>query len=95
MKYAIKLFVLFAKKYMQAAENIDQASRYIDKPREKVESNKIMKLKPCPFCGNHEIEIEREGTSRASCVVLCGWCGCKLESNEIGYGEAWNRRAYE
>ncbi len=51
-----------------------------------------MKLKPCPFCGG-EAEVEREGTSRQSCIIDCANCGCRLESNEIGAGDAWNRRS--
>ena len=50
-------------------------------------------LKPCPFCGCKDIEIERVGTSRASCIVVCTECGCKLESNETGAGRLWNTRA--
>lgn len=50
-------------------------------------------LKPCPFCGNKDIEIEREGTNRQSCVIACGYCGARMESNEIGHGDAWNTRA--
>jgi Lar family restriction alleviation protein len=49
-------------------------------------------LKPCPFCGG-EAEVEREGTSRQSCIIACADCGCRLESNERGAGEEWNRRA--
>lgn len=48
-------------------------------------------LKPCPFCGA-EAEVEREGTSRQSCVVKCTECHCTLESNEVGFGKWWNRR---
>ena len=48
-------------------------------------------LKPCPFCGG-SAEVEREGTSRQSCIVSCTDCGCKLESNETGYGYYWNCR---
>lgn len=53
---------------------------------------KSAELKPCPFCGGRA-EVEREGTSKQSCVVVCEDCGCRLESNEIGHGERWNRRA--
>lgn len=51
-----------------------------------------MKLKPCPFCGA-EAEVEREGTSRRSCIVRCIECHCTLESNENGFGHDWNQRA--
>jgi len=51
------------------------------------------KIQPCPFCGSKDsIEVERVGTSRASCIVSCTECGCRLESNEIGYGHYWNSR---
>ena len=53
----------------------------------------MKELKPCPFCGCKDIEIERVGTSRASCIVVCTECGCKLESNETGAGMLWNTRA--
>lgn len=53
----------------------------------------MIELKPCPFCGCKDIEIERVGTSRASCIVVCTECGCKLESNETGAGMLWNTRA--
>jgi Lar family restriction alleviation protein len=49
-------------------------------------------LQPCPFCGSKDIEVEREGTNRQSCVVSCADCGCRLESNEIGSGQQWNER---
>jgi transcription initiation factor TFIIIB Brf1 subunit/transcription initiation factor TFIIB len=48
-------------------------------------------LRRCPFCGSHP-EVHREGTRGYSCVIGCANCGCKLESNEIGYGDEWNRR---
>ena len=51
------------------------------------------KVKPCPFCGCSMVELVRPGTSRQSCIVACADCGCRLESNEIGALEAWNRRA--
>ena len=52
------------------------------------------KLLPCPFCGK-EAEFERIGTHRVSCIIVCGWCGCRLETNEEGdmCGRQWNRRA--
>jgi hypothetical protein len=50
-----------------------------------------MILKPCPFCGG-VANVEREGTSRCSCIVACENCGCRLESNEHGAGYDWNRR---
>jgi len=48
-------------------------------------------LNPCPFCSG-EAAVEREGTARQSCIVVCTDCGCRLESNEIGAGRDWNRR---
>ena len=50
-----------------------------------------IKLKPCPFCDG-DADVERIGTSRVSCIVVCTECGCRLESNEIGYGDWWNER---
>lgn len=46
----------------------------------------------CPFCATKSAYVERVGTARASCICVCGECGCRLESNEIGSGAAWNRR---
>ena len=51
------------------------------------------KLLPCPFCGDEDIEVERVGTSRHSCVVACTNCGVRIESGEDGFGSAWNTRA--
>lgn len=45
----------------------------------------------CPFCGGKPALV-REGTRRFSCIVHCEDCGCRLESNEIGIYQAWNRR---
>lgn len=52
-------------------------------------------LKPCPFCGNKEPEIERFGTHRQSCIVACGSCGARHESSDEGEdsGTSWNHRA--
>ncbi len=48
-------------------------------------------LKPCPFCGD-AAEIERKGTRRASMIIACTMCGCRMESGDV-YGftkpEAW------
>ena len=55
----------------------------------------MMELKPCPFCGSIDIDVERKGTSKVSCIIACADCGCTLESNEIGYGYHWNRRVEE
>ena len=52
----------------------------------------MIQLLPCPFCGG-EAEVEQEGKNRRSCIVTCSACGCRLESNEIGAGSAWNARA--
>ncbi len=46
----------------------------------------------CPFCGAKSAYVERAGTSKASCIVVCGECGCRLESNEVGSGKRWNTR---
>ena len=52
-------------------------------------------LKPCPFCGSAEPVFERVGTSRQSCIVVCGNCGARHESCDEGEdsGASWNRRA--
>lgn len=51
-------------------------------------------LLPCPFCGG-EAEFERMGTSRQSCIVVCGSCGARLESSDEYQrsGSRWNDRA--
>lgn len=56
-----------------------------------------MTLKPCPFCGNTKPTFERLGTPRQSCIVACGYCGCRNESSDEGddCGETWNERAIE
>lgn len=50
-------------------------------------------LLPCPFCGG-QASFERRGTPRQSCIVVCGWCGCRHESGDEGAkcGESWNTR---
>ena len=58
-------------------------------------SDTEQKLLPCPFCGEHDIEVQRSGSPRVSCVVVCESCGATLESNEQGFGSAWNTRALE
>lgn len=52
-------------------------------------------LKPSPFCGNKEVSFERLGTSRQSCIVECGNCGCRHESSDEYEmsGRSWNERA--
>lgn len=50
-------------------------------------------LLPCPFCGG-EAGVERYGTPRASTIISCLNCGCRLESGETRrHGWAWNTRA--
>jgi transcription elongation factor Elf1 len=51
---------------------------------------------PCPFCGEKEIEVERQGNGRQSHIVVCTNCGCRLESNESdGSNTAWDTRSDE
>jgi transcription elongation factor Elf1 len=56
--------------------------------------SKYKYLLPCPFCGDTTISVVREGTNLQSCIIMCEECGCKVESNEIGFGLAWNNRYY-
>jgi len=56
-------------------------------------------LLPCPFCGA-EAEIERRGSQRASMIIACTNCGCRVESGDVvGLTEPkvyrWNRRAHD
>lgn len=41
-----------------------------------------LELMPCPFCGG-EPRIERKGTARASMIIICDDCGCKVESGDV------------
>lgn len=52
-------------------------------------------LLPCPFCGHDSPEFERMGTSRQSCIVICGNCGARHESGDeyLRSGSSWNTRA--
>lgn len=52
-------------------------------------------LLPCPFCGHDTPELERMGTPRQSCIVICGNCGARHESSDEGAnsGSSWNERA--
>lgn len=58
-------------------------------------SGAAVALLPCPFCGNASPHFERTGTSRQSCIVECGNCGCRHESSNEGSdsGRTWNERA--
>ena len=76
----------------QMLDEIGERSRCVGDPRRNG-GQAVSELKPCPFCGCVDIEIERVGTVRASCIVVCTECGCKLESNETGSGRFWNTRA--
>ena len=52
-------------------------------------------LLPCPFCGHEKPTFVRRGDSRQSCIIECGWCGCRHESSDEGEdnGSTWNTRA--
>lgn len=54
---------------------------------------KMIELKPCPFCGGEPV-IERLGTRKVSCIIVCEDCGCLLETNETNEncGCQWNIR---
>ena len=63
-----------------------------DVPMDERAAEAEAKLKPCPFCQG-KARIERIGTMRQSCVIVCEDCGCLLESGEVWtMGEKWNRR---
>ena len=57
----------------------------------------LVMLLPCPLCRGGA-EIERKGSHRASMIVTCTNCGCRVESGDV-YGltaperMAWNRRS--
>ena len=54
----------------------------------------MIKLLPCPFCGDPDPEIERYGTPRVSTIYSCSNCGCSLETGEEwDHGKDWNKRA--
>ena len=49
-------------------------------------------LAPCPFCGGFAL-YERVGSGKASCIVECTSCSCRLETNEtFNSGKQWNTR---
>lgn len=52
-------------------------------------------VKPCPFCGNPEPELERIGNRHQSALVVCGQCGARMESCDEGEDsfDSWNRRS--
>ncbi len=55
----------------------------------------MLKLKPCPFCGEQEdVRVVRAGDHRSSTIIRCENCGCALESGEVGesIGKEWNSR---
>ena len=60
----------------------------------------MSELKPCPFCGNKEIEcsIQRFFNDMTLLTVCCSKCGARVLRGESFPGEvinAWNRRADE
>jgi hypothetical protein len=49
-------------------------------------------LLPCPFCGAKP-RYERLGNARRSCIIVCDYCGCTLETGEVfDCGHRWNTR---
>jgi len=57
-----------------------------------------VKLKCCPFCGSHKVEIAR--TNGSACWVVCDretGCGAASESHADRKRaiENWNRRHYD
>lgn len=64
------------------------------------EENKLQKLKPCPFCGNKIILLDKDsiGNLFYTCistdgVVFSTCCAGKSGSTKLEAIEAWNRRA--
>ena len=57
-----------------------------------IETDKV--LKPCPFCGEEHINVERMDDSD-ECWLECSTCGIetRLYDNEETAFAAWNRRA--
>ena len=62
--------------------------------------NKDINLKPCPFCGNSDLELQtgtkdREGTPTSVLCATCGavgpWCYVP-ESDLTEVNNLWNRR---
>ena len=55
------------------------------------------KLKPCPFCGSDDLEME--GSIMSSYYVRCRKCGAgggvMFPDNEENAVKMWNARAYE
>jgi len=50
-------------------------------------------LMSCPFCDGCA-EIERRGTARVGCMVICTDCGASHESGDTcNSGQSWNTRA--
>lgn len=51
----------------------------------------MMKLEPCPFCEDDNVEIQQYGNKRQSTIYACTNCGCMLETGEESdHGQRWN-----
>jgi Lar family restriction alleviation protein len=57
-----------------------------------------IKLKPCPFCGSHNVHLFPGYYNYADCIV-CTNCKAKFQTDKYmtdeQMSEAWNKRAYE
>ena len=57
----------------------------------------MSELKPCPFCGAKESELdygEYTGTLRGRSYVCCMECGAEITASSVREAfKAWNRRA--
>ena len=61
--------------------------------------DRMIKLKPCPFCGSKDLVFGHEGDS--SCCIGCANCGvrvghyCEYMSDNEDIARLWNRRVEE
>jgi len=52
----------------------------------------MVKLKPCPFCGSEELEMQLDIIDKYAVVCLgCGACG-RDEATKEKAAASWNRR---
>ena len=53
------------------------------------------RIKPCPFCGSHTLEICR--TNGEACWIACEKCGARSDSHRdrVGAIRIWNGRVID